>query len=54
MVKDPELWLQAFGRALAKQLLQSVVMGVVFLIAMYFSGQRMPWQTSSSEDVREL
>ena len=47
------MWLQAFGRALAKQLLQSVVMGVVFLIAMYFSGQRMPWQASTTEEVRQ-
>ena len=39
--------LQAFGQALLKQLLQSAMMGGVFLIAMYFSGQKMPWQTDS-------
>ena len=37
--------LQAFGQALLKQLLQSAMMGGVFLIAMYFSGQKMPWQS---------
>ena len=37
--------LQVFGKALLKQLLQSAMMGGVFLIAMYFGGQKMPWQT---------
>ena len=48
------LRLQAFGRALAKQLLQSALMGLVFLIAMYLSGQPMPWQSSMPAAPREL
>lgn len=45
---------QAFRRALAKQLLQSALMGLVFLIAMYLSNQPMPWQRSVAATSREL
>jgi len=46
------VWLQAFGRAIAKQLLQSVLMGGVCLLAMYLGGQTMPWQAGIKEQER--
>ncbi|BDA45387.1 probable serine/threonine-protein phosphatase 6 regulatory ankyrin at N-terminal half [Coccomyxa sp. Obi] len=38
---------RAFGKAMMRQLLQTALMGVAFLVAMHFSGQQMPWQRHS-------